>query len=93
MDNKIFMINKLPFTNPNHMKIESYSDNSEISNRVGDKADNGVFFIKEISSNYSNPNYTKSRYYNDNDADNNHNIRIRVGNEKLWLDNLLEGLE
>lgn len=44
---------------------------------------NKMFFIEEIQPNYSNLDYTKKEYHDNNSADINLNIRIGVGNKEL----------
>lgn len=75
------------------MKSESYSDNGEMSNKVGNRMDNEMPFIEKIQPNNFNPNCIKSKSHSDNDKDNNSNIKIGVGNKELQLDNLLEDLK
>lgn len=87
VDNEISRTNRLPFTNPNHIKSQSYSDNGKISNTIGNGVDDKMLFTEEI---HSNADHTNSKYHSDKGIDNNRDIEIGVGNKKLWLDNFLE---
>lgn len=83
VDNKIPMTDGLLSTNLSYTEIENYNDNSEISNKVGNRVGNEVFFMEEIQPNHFNSNHPKSKYYGNNGKNNNRNIWIGGNNKEF----------
>lgn len=70
------------------MKNKTENNNGEISDKVSNRIGNEVLFTEEIKVNYFNSNCSKSKYPGDNNVDHKYEIGKKVGNKKLWFDNL-----
>lgn len=82
-NNKIPWVDKQRFINSNCTKNGSFSNYHNMS----DVMDKEIPFMKEIQPNHYNPNYSKSKYHDNNTVNNNCNIKNILSNKELWLDN------
>lgn len=88
VDDEVPWADELHPTNSNLTKNKSCSNYYDIH----DVMDKEILFTREIQTNHSNPNVSGSKYLTHNAVNNNRNIRNRLGNKELWLNNF-EGPE
>lgn len=82
VDNEVFSADELPSIDLNRTESESYSDYCDIYNVV----DKEIPFMEDIQPNYSNLSYFKNKCHSNYIINTNYNLKNRLGNKKLCLD-------